>query len=156
MAAAVKVKLDIPKYVAGARVARADLYFHGVDHSWSSFEARVFFNNSKAGPTTRLDKASGYAGSFFVFGHGGCYGDEGHCEVQEKPANEFDRRPPHQLTPTSKFVIVTDALTRILKDPKAGTLEVTVVPVVRASAIASPEHRETVLSIGSVSLLTYE
>lgn len=156
MGAEVRVKLDVPHYDGGPTFARADLYFHNVDHSWSSFEARVFLNNPKAGPKTPQDNPSGYAGSFFVFGHGGCYGDEGHCDVPQKPASDFDRRPAHQLTPTSKFVIVTDALKRILQDAKAETVEVTVVPVVRASPVASPDHRETVLSIESVSLLTYE
>src|SRR6266496_260174 len=68
-----------------AGFARADLEFHGVDHSGASFEARIFFNNPGATAATEKTPANGYAGAFHIFGHGGCYGDLGHCEVKGLP-----------------------------------------------------------------------
>jgi hypothetical protein len=92
--------------------ARADLVFYGVDHSGPSFEARIYFNNSKVDESTsRADPT--FAGSFTVFGHAGCAGDVGHCDVPSAPRDVFDRRAPHPLTPQTKTVIVTDTLHRV-------------------------------------------
>ena len=53
---------------------RADLLFYGLDHSGPSFEARVFVDpravSREADSTHRA-----YAGKFFIFGHGGCFGE---------------------------------------------------------------------------------
>lgn len=107
-------------------------WFHGVDHSRSSFTARLFFNQPTA--ATAVDDEHGCAGSFHIFGHGGCAGDEAHCEVPtERRPN--DLRPVHQLTSLSKRVIVTDALRRALSG--ADTLQLTVVAVLREELVAS-------------------
>jgi hypothetical protein len=109
-------------------------WFHGVGHSRSSFTARLFFNQRTATAATAVDDEHGYAGSFHIFGHGGCAGDEGHCEVPtERRPN--DLRPVHQLTALSKRVIVTDALRRALSG--ADTLQLTVVAVLREELVAS-------------------
>src|SRR5919108_5340178 len=92
---------------------RADLIFEGVDHRNESFEARIFFDNPDADENTATDEESGYAGSFVIFGHGGCAGDEGHCEIPENPDDTDDLRLPHPLHPATKLVVVTDALKRI-------------------------------------------
>ena len=73
-------------------VTRVDLEFHGVDHSGASFEGRVFVNNPGADQNTELSPERGYVGSFHIFGHGGCYGDVGHCEVRAEPGR-YDPRP---------------------------------------------------------------
>jgi hypothetical protein len=104
---------------------RADVIFYGVDHSGPSFEARIFFNQADAGLDTPREQGSGYAGSFTVFGHAGCAGDVGHCDVPKGPKDPFDLRPPHPLTPQTKTVIVTDALHAIEDDQ----LTITVVAV---------------------------
>jgi hypothetical protein len=104
---------------------RADLVFYGVDHSGPSFEARIFLNNPGADLSTPRDPEVGYAGSFTIFGHAGCAGDVGHCDVPTEPADLFDVRPPHALTPQTKTVIITEALRRV-SDPE---LTITVVPV---------------------------
>src|SRR5947209_3919890 len=104
--------LDHPRAPA-ATYSRVDLVFYGVDHSGPSFEARVFLNNSQATVRDDRDPAAGYAGSFTVFGHAGCAGDIGHCDVPSGPPDAFDRRPPHALTPQTKTVIVTEAVSRI-------------------------------------------
>src|SRR3954451_1116539 len=88
--------------------SRADLIFYEVDHSGSSFEARIFPNEPEADQQTGADHPA-YAGRFFILGHGGCFGDVGHCDV---PAtrDHYDPRPPHQLTPAIRVVTVTDAV----------------------------------------------
>lgn len=133
---------------------RADLEFHGVDHSRSSYTARLFFNHAAADAATPTDDEHGYAGSFHVLGHGGCAGDEGHCEVPtESPPRGL--RSQHQLTPLSKRVVVTDALRRALSG--GGELSVTVVPVLREELVSAYGESLTsdLLHFDRVDLLTY-
>jgi hypothetical protein len=103
---------------------RADLVFYGVDHSGPSFEARVFLDLPDADIQTGHDHPA-YAGSFTIFGHAGCAGDAGHCEVPAEPRDPFDRRPPHGLTGQTRTVIVTEALRRV----SAAQMVVSVVAV---------------------------
>ena len=126
---------------------RADLVFYGVDHSGPSFEARVYLNLPDADISTEHDHPA-YAGSFTIFGHGGCAGDAGHCDVPTEPRDPFDRRGPHGLTPQTRTVIVTDAVKRVLEP----TLVVTVVPV-RPGA-DGPQATDA-LEFDSFRLLTY-
>jgi len=108
---------------------RADIVFEGVEHAGASFEARIFLNNDAANENTSTVGEQGYAGSFHVFGHGGCFGQVGHCEVRGNP-RPYDPRPGHPLTPARKTVIATAAIKRALA--KSRQLTVTVVPIVRA------------------------
>ena len=89
--------LDLP--VDRSEVVRADLILYGVDHSGPTYEARIFLDNPKATEETPRDAEAGYAGSYTVFGHGGCFGGEGHCALKERYSDDFDRRLPHPLTP---------------------------------------------------------
>lgn len=106
--------LDLP--AEREDISRADLVFYGVDHSGPSYEARIFLDNPRANGETPRDVERGYAGSFVVFGHGGCYGDEGHCAPEDRFSDEFDMRPPHPLTRFTRTVTVTDALKRTTGD----------------------------------------
>lgn len=136
--------------VAAGGFTRADLVFYGVEHRGPSFEARVFLNAPEAGVDTALDLESGYAGSFVVFGHGGCFGGRGHCEVPPEPRDPFDKRPPHGMTPLTKLVEVTDALQRARE---AGEkISVTVVPVQPGRERA---RQTDVLFFTGVRLLAY-
>ena len=129
---------------------RADLHFHGVDHSGATFEGRVFLNNPKADEDTATIPANGYAGSFYIFGHGGCYGDEGHCDVPTR-TRPNDLRRPHPLTPTEISLEITDALRDAIK--KGSDLHVTVVPVVMASTDKC--DLENVFNFQSYDIKTY-
>ncbi len=129
---------------------RADIQFLGLDHSGASFEGRVFLNNPGADGSTDTTPANGYAGSFHVFGHGGCFGDEGHCDV--RPRRTYDPRPAHHLTPATKTVIATEAVSAALaSNPQA--LIITVVPVVTSLTVKS--SAEDVLGFESVRIVTY-
>jgi tyrosinase len=69
-------------------------------------------------------------GSFYIFGHGGCLGDPGHCDVHEH-REPYDFRPPHPLTPALKRVTVTQALRQLAATTKETTI--TIVPVVNTT-----------------------
>lgn len=113
------------------RFVRADLEIDGIYHGEASYEGRVFLNNPKADAGTPKTLASGYAGSFHIFGHGGCLGDAGHCDVNEHHRQSYDFRSPHPLTPAKKRITVTNALREIARN--TTTVTVTVVPVVSAA-----------------------
>lgn len=103
----------IPNPGRSGSFARADLIFYGVEHRGPSFEARIFFDFDGTPDENTPRESDSFAGSFTVFGHAGCAGDAGHCEVPTGPRDPFDRRPPHHLVPQTKTVIVTEALRRI-------------------------------------------
>src|SRR5207237_1108864 len=89
-----------------------------------------FLDTPTASAETPTDETHGYAGSFFIFGHGGCAGEEGHCAMPEE-TRPFDLRREHQLVAVSKRVVITQALRRAVQS--GGTsLQVTIVPVVAA------------------------
>ncbi len=130
---------------------RADLIFDGVEHGGPSFEARVFLNNEKADAKTPKDAKNGYAGTFHIFGHGGCFGEVGHCEVRGTP-RRYDPRPAHPLTPARKVLIATEALRRAAT--KSKPMKVTVVPIVRSK---SREGKyDDVLKFDKISVVTYK
>jgi hypothetical protein len=129
---------------------RADLVFDGLDHSGVSFEARVFVNNEAADEQTPKAADNGYAGSFHIFGHGGCFGDVGHCEVHGNP-RRYDPRPAHPLTPARKVLIATSAIRKAMAQGKEMT--VTIVPIVRAGTPRC--DYENVLKFGRIQVLTY-
>lgn len=110
---------------------RADIEFHGIDHSGATFEARIFFNNSDATDITENTVEDGYAGSFYIFGHGGCFGDAGHCNP--RGLRTYDKRPSHPLTLTDATVTVTNALRTAARE--GSELTVTVVPVVMSANV---------------------
>lgn len=145
--------LELPTTDDGGEFSRADLTFYGLDHSGPSFEALIFFGNEQASASTARDEQSGYVSKFAVFGHGGCFGEEGHCEVVT-PVSPFDRNHPHQLEPATRIVMVTDAIQRLVSSG-ATSVTVTVVPVVRASALAEESAADTVLTIDQVALHTF-
>jgi hypothetical protein len=150
----VTVELELPPAEEHGEIDRADLTFYGLDHSGPSYEALIFFNNPAASADTPTDDAeAGYVTRFAVFGHGGCFGEEGHCEVLA-PVSVFDRNHPHQLEPATRIVTVTEAVRRLVGEG-AATVQVTVVPVVRASALAEESAADTVLSLDQVALHTY-
>jgi hypothetical protein len=135
---------------------RADLEFRGVDHSGPTYEGRIFLNNQRADAETAPEISEGYAGSFWVFGHGGCFGELGHCDIPEGPRGPFDKRPPHPLTPHFKTVIVTETLKRVLQTSDAKMIQVTIVPIVPDNQYSRVKLEGDPLKFESVSLLTYE
>jgi hypothetical protein len=126
--------------------SRADLIFYGVDHSGPSFEARVFLD--PRGVSHGADAGHrAYVGSFFVFGHNGCFGDVGHCDVPRE-RDPFDLRPAHQLEPALRVLTVTDAVRGLLeRDLDSAKATVTAHTAGAAS--------DAVLAFETVRLATY-
>jgi tyrosinase len=129
---------------------RADIEFFGIDISGPSYEGRVFLNNPKANANTDLSLETGYAGSYYIFGHGGCYGDEGHCEIKQR--RTFDSRTEHDLTPAYKSMIATDAIKRIIKTTKE--IVISVVPITARSARMS--DAKEIVYIDRIRISCYE
>jgi hypothetical protein len=93
-------------------ISRIDLVLYELDHSGPSYEGRVFIGGGRPGPTAGAEHPS-YAGSFHVFGHGPCRGEEGHCEVPAE-RDPFDFRLPHHLEPHLAILTVTDAVRALI------------------------------------------
>jgi hypothetical protein len=151
---AITFEIELPPSADQPPFARADLTFYGLDHSGPSYEVRVFFNHPDAGPDTPLSPDAGFAGKFSVFGHGGCFGEEGHCQARA-PVTAFDRRQPHPLAPATRLLTVTDAI-RDLIQQDARAVTITAVPIVRPSPLATAEQSAQVLVIDQVALHTFE
>jgi tyrosinase len=128
---------------------RADLEFHGIEHSGPSYEGRVFINNPEANEDTFLSIDKGYVGSYFVFGHGGCYGDTGHCEVTER--SRFDFRPPHSLTPIYLRLVITNQIKELGKN--TDEFIVSIVPVLAGGS--DNFDNEDVVRLDSISIVSY-
>lgn len=126
--AKVFVSKEIPINVKDPeKIYKADLEFEDIDHSKQSYEARIFLNHPNANRETPTTDEFGYAGSFYIFGHGGrCYGGPGHCEVRES-SNPYDIRNSHPMTPGYVFVRITEQLKKVAQ--KNNSVIVTVVPV---------------------------
>ncbi len=150
-----------PPYTSGpivltgveGKFVRADLEFDGVDHGGVSFEARVFLDNEAATADTPQDLDHGYAGSFNIFGHGGCLGDPGHCDIRGLP-RLYDPRPANPLTPARKIVIVTEAIRHMIKVRKKKTLIVKIVPVI-TSGTKRCDYKN-VLKLDQITLQIYQ
>lgn len=139
----------IPTASLDSEFTRADIEFHGLDHSGASYEGRVFLNRPAADAQTARAVPE-YAGSYFVFGHGGCLGDPGHCDA--KPRRFYDPRSEHPLTPTLKVVIATAAIRRAKEQTDA--IAVTVVPILLATNKAVGEPADLVY-YEQVRIVTY-
>jgi hypothetical protein len=143
--------LEIPD-LEGEAVSGADLVFYGVDHSWRSYVADVFVGPEPVEGGTPATPEAGHAGSFSIFGHGGCFGGIGHCDIVERPVDAFDDRAPHPLEGATITVDVSEALARI----SAPTVVVTVIPVVPGTEEhEEPEGERDLLKIERVRLTVH-
>jgi len=140
-------KLDVDFY-------RADLEFHNVDHSYASYSGRVFLNNPDANENTELSIEEGYVGSYHVFGHGGCVGNLGHCDILP-PRAPYDKRPSQDLKPQYKRIIITESLKKIGKNKDNFT--VTVVPVLpNGNHGVHQDVLKDLVKFDNVSIITYD
>jgi len=133
--------------IAFDSVKRIDLEFVNVRRDAGSFTAYVFLNARKLGPRAGRDDDR-FAGSFSVFAPSECWGGEGHCDWKRGPASDFDRRPPHHLSPINISMDVTEAALR-LGDPKR--LSVTV----HAALTENPKLKDGVLRFDALTVLAY-
>lgn len=136
-------QLELPE--AGRPISRVDLILYEVDHSGESYEGRVFIGgNPKAGAGA---EHTAYAGSFYVFGHGSCQGEAGHCEVPSE-RDPFDLRLPHHLEPHLVILTVTDAVGALIAAGKERA-------AVTVSAHGTEGEPVEALAFTKLRLLTY-
>lgn len=133
---------------------RADIEIHNVDCSVPSYEGRIFLNNPNANQKTEPILKNGYVGSYNIFGHAGCYGDIGHCDLP--PGDRmYDFRPSHHLKPIYKRVVITDALKKLGKNTDKFTI--TIVPVIPGlTADNSGSYREDMVKFEKIGIITYD
>ena len=81
-------------------------------------------NNPDANEKTPLDESSGYVGSYSIFGHDGCWGDEGHCEPV--PNRTYDSRLHSHVDPVYKSVNATKVLKKYAGSKSKFTI--TIIP----------------------------
>ena len=131
---------------------RIDIELHDVDHAGASYEGRVYLNKPDADDTTGTADPS-YAGSYHVFGHGGCLGDPGHCDVKER--RPYDPRPAHQLSKATKVVTTSKEGRAAIQG--ADKVRVTVVPIIEPLPYKNVDakHVEDPLDIGYVRIVGY-
>lgn len=96
---------------------RVDLVFYGVDHSGPTFETRIFIGAKRGLKGDAEIDHPAYAGSFFVFGHGRCHGEKGHCDTPAE-RDPFDLRLSHHLEPGVQIVTVTESVRDLLGQGK--------------------------------------
>jgi hypothetical protein len=125
---------------------RADLIFYGLDHSGASYEAQVFMAARGVGGEPDQEHRA-YVGSFFILGHGGCFGDVGHCDVPTA-RDPFDLRPAHQLESAVRVLTITEPLKAMLQQGLAAA---------KVTVVAHTEGRasDDVLSFRTIRLATY-
>lgn len=124
-----------------------DFEIGGIRHTGSSYEGLVYINNPDADPDTGKDEEAGYAGSFHVFGHGGCFGAEGHCDNREDERRRFDNRPLARSIRMKKRVDVSAALRSAAQSG----------PEIQFTIVARTADRdpEGVLDVKRLSIVTY-
>lgn len=137
--------LPVPRHEAP--FAEASLEFEDLQHEGPSFVVYLYFGNEEVGEDAG-EAGEGFIGRLFLFGHGECWGGEGHCDVPRGPIHEFDTRPPHPLTPINLAVDCTEAL-RNLGDAEEAT-------VTALAYSMEPEKKEEPLKFGRLTLVTYD
>lgn len=133
---------------------RADIEIYGVDHSGPSYEGRIFLNNVKADKDTELNEKNGYVGSYHIFGHGGCVGNLGHCDLipQRTP---YDKRPSQDLRPQYKRITITDSLKQMGKD--TNKFNITIVPVLYGEDSHLDLAKEKkIVKFDKIGIITYD
>jgi hypothetical protein len=68
-----------------------------------------------------------FAGYLAVFGHGGCYGGPGHCDLPPAQSRDYDRRPRSHNTPRNHRIDVTQCARRLLET--ADSLQITLLVI---------------------------
>jgi hypothetical protein len=133
-----------------AEFVRADLEIYGINHFRPSYVAHVFLNDADVDAASASEDRASFAGSFAMFGHLRCVGDEGHCDVPTG-ARRFDDRPSHPLTRAFRRVVITDALRRVL----AETDRITITVVVTALADEAIEIGGELLDVTGMQISTF-
>lgn len=107
--------------------AKAEVRLHWVPQLARSCFIRVFLNQPGANASTPIHDNPHFAGYLAVFGHGGCYGGPGHCDLPAARARDFDLRPRSHNTPRNHRIDITASAKELLK--KSDSLQITLLVI---------------------------
>ncbi len=138
------------RHGAGRAFRRADLEFYRINHFRPSYNVNVYFNDPDVDESTDSRDRATYAGSFSIFGHTTCVGDEGHC-VEHIDQFRFDDRPSPPLTRAFKRIMVTEALRRNL-----DRAELTITLIATSSPRADAGFEGRLLDFQGLQLTTFD
>ena len=138
------------RHGAGRRFRRADLEFYRINHFRPSFVVNCYLNDTRVDASTDSRARPTFAGSFSIFGHTTCVGDEGHC-VEHVEVGRFDDRSTPPLTRAFKRIRVTDALRRCLDDD-----ELTITLIVTSAPSADDGFEGPLLDFQGLQLATFD
>ncbi|MEC4817015.1 MAG: tyrosinase family protein [Scytonema sp. PMC 1069.18] len=93
---------------------KAKIEFYNMLHPRSSCEIRVFLNQPDANVNTPTEDNEHFAGSVFLFGHGECPGEAGHCNPNRGPIDQFDIRRSSHVRPFVTYIDVTESLRQLM------------------------------------------
>lgn len=137
----------------GNKVYRIDLEFQGIDHSGPSYEGRIFINNPQADKNTPMTIKNGYVGSYHIFGHGGCFGSEGHCEIPTQRRRLHDYRPSHHLRPQYKRVIITESLRKLGRS--TNKFNITIIAVSFGTGNNQQSEIQNLIKFDKIGIILY-
>ncbi|HZE78977.1 MAG TPA: hypothetical protein VE089_10560 [Nitrososphaeraceae archaeon] len=132
--------------------SRADIEIHNVDHLGPSYEGRVFLNNTKANINTPKNDRNNYAGSYYIFGHGGCYGDVGHCDFVPG-RREYDLRQDSDVRSQYKYIEATDLIKKLGR--KTNKFTITIVPVLYGNSKEESIPKTDILKFEKIGIISY-
>jgi hypothetical protein len=134
---------------------RADLLLTGVNIKVPTYEGRVFINNTRANSDTPTDLEHGYVGSYSIFGHPDCLGDEGHCDMHPDRL-KFDVIP-YRLSPENIAITITNKLKAIARQSLDFTVTICpiVCPPIEIEGMEKVD-RVNVVKINKVSIEIYD
>lgn len=138
------------KHGVSPTMQRTDLEFYGVNNFRPSYVALIYFNDDSVDAENASEERDSYAGSFALFGHQRCFGDEGHCDIHPR-TSRFDDRPSHPLTRGFKRVVVTDAMRRCLVSE-----ELTITVIVSSDPEAESEAEGPLLDFEGMQIAAFE
>ncbi len=155
----ISIKFDTPM-AEWRKITRADLVFDDVGHIGPSYEVLVYFNNKKANGETTRTAANGYAGRFVVFGHGDCFGTNGHCDsktaISRSAAVSAVPQLNHPAQPHRRILTVTKAMSRVMKKYARGLHTVTLVTISKNPKRVDRKPTSGLFTCSRVSLQTYK
>lgn len=130
--------------------SRADIEFYGVDAKKPSYTALIFINDPDISIEDATEDRDSFAGTFSVFGHANCAGDEGHCAPPVEK-RRFDDRPSSPLTPAFRRVSITQAL----RDGALASEALQVTLIATTGDAALDEEFEPLLDFKAAQLVTF-
>lgn len=131
----------------------AHLEIYGIDHYRPSYYALVFFDDPELTPDNASEERDSYVGSFAIFGHARCYGDEGHCDPPAG-SRRFDPRRSHPLTKAFKRVDVSDGLAKVASGKDGRDVRISIVASYDPKAEYDP-WEGPLFKCGGMQLVTF-